>query len=131
MSQIRSENEERTKNSSNSIMDLHDPNTPSYYANVSFISLGGSEIILTFGSYMDGDGRGSTVPVAKITITHDNFMRMVELWATRYQFLNKIYGQNRTSMATIDPILFQSALAEMLGTSANQPDLKDDKNETS
>lgn len=109
------EEEDKTK----PLLDISDASTPDYFAHLVNISVAQSDIVLFFARELEGiDGTTSTLPLVRITVTHDNFIRMANYLAGYGKFLNSVYGENLPSLRVArekNPDLFREALETHLG----------------
>jgi len=99
-------------------INITDPSTPDFFANMTHVSVGRSDITIFFGRQLEEFGRdgSTTLPLARITLTHDHFIKMVEHWNLFRNFLVMAYGEQYPSLSVIkenDPERFTDAVKEL------------------
>lgn len=64
-----------------------------YFANLVYISLGNSEVTLSFGRQLD-NGRNGVVNrgLVRVTMSHSNFLLYVGIMSRQAQAISKLYG---------------------------------------
>lgn len=99
--------------------DFTDPNIEVVYASVSAAIVGNTDISLYFGTEaLTTEGSKSSLS-HRIVITHHQFLRMMEYWATRYDVIQTMFEDTPMSFRQVeerDPERFAAAWAKI-----NQP----------
>ncbi|MGO8672692.1 MAG: hypothetical protein ACLQVD_15155 [Capsulimonadaceae bacterium] len=92
--------------------DIDDVDTPDYYANNTYVTIGRSDVTIWFGRTLEGaDGRNDTSKsLARVTLTHENFAGMVRYWSKFSGFLTDIYDGAPPSTAIISQQKIDAAL---------------------
>ncbi len=99
--------------------DITDPSIPDYYAHLVNVSMAKSDVVLCFGRQLEAlDGSVTTNQLVRITVTHDNFMKMANYIAGFGNFLTSVYSDHLPSLEAAqktDPKRFQEAAFQSLG----------------
>ena len=73
--------------------------SPPVYANASLVDLGRTEISIAYGSQFSDNSNFTGV---RIVLTHENFMRNMEMLLPYYELLKLIYGEHRPMLPAVD-----------------------------
>jgi hypothetical protein len=115
------EEEQKLRNMS----DTADPSIPDYYVHGVDISIGQSDIVLCFGRQLEGlNGSVTTNQLARITLSHNNFIEMAGLIADFNTFLTGAYSDHLPSLEGAfrrNPDRFRELSNRLLGVSG-QPE---------
>jgi hypothetical protein len=110
------------------VFDLDDPSIKTTYANTTHIIVGQGDVSITFGFQAIEARDNPATNLVRVVMTHDSFMRMMEFWATRYHFLNTLYGGKPKTLRDMDTEVVNAEFAKMLGTVGEED--KQDEPET-
>jgi|GEM_PF-3487580 len=109
------------------VFDLEDASLETTYVNTTHAIVGEGDITLYFGFQPIAGNDFTAFNVKRMAMTHDSFMRMMEYWATRYRFLETLYGGKPITLRDADRDAVASAFDTMYGRSGEEAD----RNETS
>lgn len=109
--------------------DFTDPNINTVYAVDTAAIVGDSEIniYLSDGGYTPDGGQKKVH--TRVIIPHAMFIRMMDFWASRYGFIQTMYGGNPTSLEDFraaDPDKYNKAYDEYLTGGKTQEKPKDE-----
>lgn len=104
--------------------DFSDLNIHTVYANDTAAIVGDTEINLFFsdGSPASQDGTQKRLNT-RVVLSHSTFIRMMDFWMTRYQFVNAMYNGAPPSIAEIrinEPDRYETAFQEFLAVMKSQ-----------
>ena len=112
------------------LFDPADPATPDYYAQLVNVSMANSDVVLCFGRQLEGlIGKITTQPQVRVTLTHNNFIQMVNFLSGYSNFLSAIYGDSMPTLegaAQSNPDRFQKAADLYLGVKAPSEESEED-----
>ena len=109
--------------------DFSDPNIHTVYANDTAAIVGDAEINLFFsdGSPASQDGTQKRLNT-RVILSHSTFIRMMDFWMTRYNFIGAMYNGTPPSITEVrinDPDRYESAYQEFL-VSIKSQELEDE-----
>jgi hypothetical protein len=84
--------------------------SPPVYANASLVDLGHADISIAYSSTFSDN---SNFPGVRIVLTHENFMRNMEMLFPYYNLLKLIYGEHRPTLPAVDSEQYQQALEQI------------------
>jgi len=98
-------------------LNAYDTTPPDVYANRSQIIVGSADVSILFGFEIDPFFPQRIKPIARVVISHSDFIRMMGGWNKRVNFLEKAYGETPKSLLDIfekSPEALREALDELL-----------------
>ena len=101
------------------------PFTPDVYADVTHVLISRNEITMFFGRQLEElDGSHPILPLVRVTVSHDSFVRMFKYWEWYNDFLIEVYDGEIPSLLTMKekyPERFEEAEKRM-NSAASQPE---------
>ena len=111
------------------VFDFSDPNIHTVFANDTAAIVGDAEINLFFsdGSPAAQDGTQKRLNT-RVILPHSTFIRMMDFWMTRYDFISSMYNGTPPSITDVranEPDRYEAAYQEFL-VSIKSPEPEDE-----
>lgn len=112
------------EDSNKPVFDFSDPSIHTVYANDTAAIVGDAEINLFFsdGSLASQDGTQKRLNT-RVILSHSTFIRMMDFWMTRYNFISTMYDGTPPSITEVrinEPDKYEAAYQEFLASTKTQ-----------